>query len=329
MPHVKTRQITDRALGLSSIVSSDNAGASTATYSKNIRRKLRRYIEARAAEFEGQILVIAQIAALEALGPMPENVQALHFNALSGLDGFKDVRAIIQIGRPAPKPSDVEARAELMLGHGIDRLAAWYDKAPTSLLMADGSTGPQVFTRGGKGQNINLGHDHHPNATAEAIRWSICEGELIQGIGRGRGVNRTPETPLQIDILTNVPLPIPVNDAGTFESYEPTPEQTMQARGIIMHDTAAKGAWHIIAATLPDLFHSADAARKAFYRAAECSRGHIPISIPICTASTTLSGSDNHFGRFLSRCDATYFVVSWAVISCVLVTGDVVAGAFA
>ena len=48
-----------------------------------------------------------------------------------------------------------------------------------------------------------------------------------------------------------------------------------------------------------------------------------------CTASTTLSGSDNHFGRFLSRCDATYFVVSWAVISCVLVTGDVVAGAFA
>ena len=48
-----------------------------------------------------------------------------------------------------------------------------------------------------------------------------------------------------------------------------------------------------------------------------------------CTASTTLSGSDNHFGRFLSRCDAAYFVVSWAVISCVLVTGDVVAGAFA
>ena len=49
----------------------------------------------------------------------------------------------------------------------------------------------------------------------------------------------------------------------------------------------------------------------------------------VCTASTTLSGSDNHFGRFLSRCDAAYFVVSWAVISCVLVTGDVVAGAFA
>ena len=37
----------------------------------------------------------------------------------------------------------------------------------------------------------------------------------------------------------------------------------------------------VIAATLPDLFPSADAARKAFYRAAECSRGHIPISIPI------------------------------------------------
>jgi hypothetical protein len=28
---------------------------------------------------------------------------------------------------------------------------------------------------------------------------------------------------------------------------------------------------------------------------------------PICRTSTTLSGSDNHFGRSLSRCDVAYF----------------------
>jgi hypothetical protein len=49
-----------------------------------------------------------------------------------------------------------------------------------------------------------------------------------------------------------------------------------------------------------------------------------------CRASTTLSGSDNHFGRFMSRCDVTYVAVSWPVIaSSVLFCRDVVAGAFA
>ena len=48
----------------------------------------------------------------------------------------------------------------------------------------------------------------------------------------------------------------------------------------------------------------------------------------VCTAPTTLSGSDNLFGRFMSRCEVVYFVVSWAVISSVLVMGDFVAGAF-
>jgi hypothetical protein len=49
----------------------------------------------------------------------------------------------------------------------------------------------------------------------------------------------------------------------------------------------------------------------------------------VCTASTTLSGSDNHFGRFMSRCGVAYLVVSWSVISSGLFLTDVVAGAFA
>ena len=46
-----------------------------------------------------------------------------------------------------------------------------------------------------------------------------------------------------------------------------------------------------------------------------------------CRASTTLSGSDNHFGRFMSRCDVAYFVVFCAAAPSILVTDDVVAGA--
>ena len=49
---------------------------------------------------------------------------------------------------------------------------------------------------------------------------------------------------------------------------------------------------------------------------------------PPCRASTTLSGSVNHFGRFMSRCDIAYFVVSLSGFSSVLFSIDVVAGAF-
>ena len=52
----------------------------------------------------------------------------------------------------------------------------------------------------------------HADPTAEAIRWSICEAELIQAMGRGRGVNRTAENPLQIDLLTDVVLPVTVDE---------------------------------------------------------------------------------------------------------------------
>ena len=56
-----------------------------------------------------------------------------------------------------------------------------------------------------------LAMEEHADPIAEAVRWSICEGELIQAMGRGRGVNRTADTPLEIDLLTDVVLPVTVD----------------------------------------------------------------------------------------------------------------------
>lgn len=56
--------------------------------------------------------------------------------------------------------------------------------------------------------------DRHPDPLAEAIRWQICKGALVQIIGRGRGVNRTADNPL--DVLAgdhqsaDAPAPKPV-----------------------------------------------------------------------------------------------------------------------
>jgi hypothetical protein len=47
----------------------------------------------------------------------------------------------------------------------------------------------------------------HPDPVSERVRWQITEGELLRAIGRGRGVNRSAETPLDIHLWTDVPLP--------------------------------------------------------------------------------------------------------------------------
>ena len=261
MPYTTIRQVNDMAFGQSSIIGDG-------VYSRNLRRRLRHYIEHRARQFGGLVLVVAQMAVIEALGPM-KGVETLHFNALSGVDRYKDARLIIQIGRTQPAPADVEARAELILGDGIDRLTGWYDKIPAALTLADGTAGPQVQTLGGKGQEPVFGADQHPHPMAEAIRWTICEGELLQTAGRGRGVNRTADKPLQIDILTSVPLPLPIDEAGAFSSFEPTLADMMQARGVEVIDTSAKGAFDVIAAVLADIFKTPNAARIAWNREKE------------------------------------------------------------
>jgi|GEM_PF-1837914 len=272
MPHTTIRQVTNMAFGQSSIIGD-------VVYNQNLRRRLRHYIEHRARQFGGLVLVVAQMAVIEALGPM-KGVETLHFNALSGVDRYKDARLIIQIGRTQPAPSDVEARAELILGDGIDRLPGWYEKNPAALPLADSTAGPEVLVLRGKGQAHDHGADQHPHPMAEAIRWTICEGELLQTVGRGRGVNRTSDKPLQIDILTSVPLPLPIDDAGAFSSFEPTLADMMQARGVEVIDTSAKGAFDVIAAVLADIFTTSNAARIAWNRkktGEQRSRGHIPI----------------------------------------------------
>jgi putative DNA primase/helicase len=96
----------------------------------------------------------------------------------------------------------------------------------------------------------------HADLTAEAIRWSICEAELIQAMGRGRGVNRTAENPLQIDLLTDVVLPVTVSELVDWEDLRPTRHDLMAARGVVLENAAD------MAACFPDLWPTADAARQ-------------------------------------------------------------------
>jgi putative DNA primase/helicase len=261
MPHVKIRQITDSANAKSSLL--DGEGGARGRI-----KRLAYYVEARAFDLGGRSLVVAQKAVVEALTPhLPKHIKAIetaHFNALSGIDRWGDVRGIIIIGRTQPAPSAIEAMAEVLTGRPPEIIEGhWYGKSTAALNMNGTGEGPAIFSQKGDGGDIIEGTDRHPDPIAEALRWSICEAELIQSIGRGRGVNRTAETPLNIDLLTHIPLPCAIEEAGPFKNFEPTPFDLMAARGLVVPDTGAHGAWPMVAAALPDRFPSSDAARKA------------------------------------------------------------------
>lgn len=280
-PAVTVRQITNRAFGAATLAPADGAPDTALRHARNTRARLRRYIEARRAELGGDVLVIAQARTIDLLRAdgLPEGVETAHFNALSGLDRWRDVRGVILIGRTMPAPAAVEDMAEVLAARPMQRLAGWYESRPACLNMRGTGQGPAICRKGAKGAAASMGTDWHPDPLAEALRWQIAEGELMQALGRGRGVNRTDAAPLALDILTACPLPVAIDEAGTFEAFEPSPAAIMAARGVMVPDTMAKGAWAMVAAILPDLFPSAEAARDAGKDRA--SRGGNPIDSPI------------------------------------------------
>jgi putative DNA primase/helicase len=80
---------------------------------------------------------------------------------------------------------------------------SWYPKVQRGIRLADGT---------GRATD----GDQHPDPMAEAIRWQTHEGELVQAMGRARAINRTADTPLDIDLLFDTCLPIVVDEVKAW-----------------------------------------------------------------------------------------------------------------
>jgi hypothetical protein len=178
------------------------------------RKTLRRYILKRSMELSGApALVVCQKRFEQHLKEMrlPDNITVEHYNDISGLDDYKDVRLMIMIGRTAPGPRAMEAMAAALSGVQPVLLKpkngfVWYDQTLDGIrVKGQGENG--VGTKGGR----------HPDPFVEAVRWQIHEGELMQALGRARGINRTDGTPLAIDLLFDTCLPVSVNEVCLWE----------------------------------------------------------------------------------------------------------------
>ena len=133
--------------------------------------------------------------------------------------------------------------AAQLTGCAVDTVPGWYSDVATAREMA---SGPIVAANAVR----------HPDPAAEAIRWQIAEGELVQIIGRGRGVSRTDANPLDVLVLCDLPLPVPVSLLITASELEPSPVDEMLALGGVALLSARDAA-----EAYPGLFVSAKAAK--------------------------------------------------------------------
>jgi len=232
-PHMRVRQVIDRAFALSML---DPDGATDPKEAKRRTNRLRELHavvarEAR-AHASGRVLVVAQKrvrAVLETMGALPPTVAWAHHGAVAGLDAWGDVRAMVVIGRTMPSPRSVELQAEALTGAAVPPLPGWYPRVDATREMADGSLQAAEA-------------DRHPHPTAEALRQQACEHGLVQVVGRGRGVNRGPGNPLDVLLLVDTPVSLPVQDTLAAADMAPSPADLMLSLGGIAY--ADPGAAH-------------------------------------------------------------------------------------
>jgi putative DNA primase/helicase len=251
-PHMAVTQVTNWNASRRKLVPS--GAAVTAKSAANNVERLRDLIEVEAYRKRDQgglvgerrvdVLVVtykATAAALEA-GRLPSNVDVTYLGNLTGLDRWRGVAGLILAGWGFIGVGDVERRAELLKGAPLEALAHargdWYAEEIVGGRRRGSDFGP------------GLTRCFHTDPMAEALRWSMVEGELIQAIGRGRGIRRSADDPLDVTILCNVPLPFEA-DFTTWAEVQPQPFELMAARGVELEaKPGARGFWTVVGAVL-------------------------------------------------------------------------------
>jgi putative DNA primase/helicase len=251
-----------------------NASVSGAKLKRKMNLKhMRRYILKRWIELGcREMLVICQLEAEEGfrrlekkMGKMPANIHVRHFNAIEGLDQFRTVRGLILIGRTAPGPDKIETMTGALTGREPAVKAPlapngryrWYPPAKRGIRLSK-----EAANRMGM-PGVAVVCDEHPDAECEAVRWQICEGELLQALGRARAVNRTAESPLDIDIVDDVVLPVDVDEVLVDEEISEAIEGWASDGVMLSSPTDLVKAW-------PDVWSLRTAERTLAELAAKC-----------------------------------------------------------
>jgi|SaaInlStandDraft_4_1057021.scaffolds.fasta_scaffold05386_1 hypothetical protein len=119
---------------------------------------------------------------------LPEKVETLHYGKVTGSNRYSMVPCIVVAGRIEMPVAVAERLAAMLSAKELRPSLPNYQKQNVLV----------------KGESVSA--YYHPDSLVESLRRSMNESQLLQAIGRGRAVRRTHENPLDVLILTSVPL---------------------------------------------------------------------------------------------------------------------------
>ena len=191
----------------------------------------------------------------------PPNVKFEHFNALRGVDAYKDFDAIIVIGRNQPAFDAMEDYAK----------ALYFDHPEALLLGADPAYEERGYSLsdGAFGVSVQV----HPDQRIQGVMEQHRERESEQVIDRLRPVHHQ-GTPKVVFLLSNIPLDIEVAILRTWNEMANGGSRLEQALERCTDGVLSLRPEHL-AATYPDLWPTEAAAKKDSAR----KKGQLPIDI--------------------------------------------------
>jgi len=174
----------------------------------------------------------------------PEGIATMHYGATSGIDIYRNVPSLIIAGRIMLPVRDTERLGSYLKDEAIaeSNCESWYSKRNQTIVT--------------ESSEVTIESDFHTDPIVEAVRYSKTEGELLQAIGRARGIRRDDENPLDILILTNVPIPIDVDLLTTWPEVVPT-----KLEALLADNKIAPLSYSELARIYPTQFNSIKVAR--------------------------------------------------------------------
>ena len=224
-PHMRVVQVDDRAFGYGSVISgSDPATARTAA---GHQRRIADLMTVARAGTGGAGLLVGpkeMVKQMTAAGMVSSGWETATFGSLRGVDRFKTASVGVVASRQLPTPADIELMAEVVFGRDVKHLDSdWYPTTAAIRLMADG-TGRETLV------------ECHPDPDVETVRWTLCEAEVLQGIGRLRGVRRDADHPVLVFVLNQLDLGhLAISELQTWDDLSAAcgPTMLMAARGCV------------------------------------------------------------------------------------------------
>ncbi|MBR1300598.1 hypothetical protein [Bradyrhizobium sp. AUGA SZCCT0042] len=257
-PHEHMTQVVGLPVGKASLSKLEPGKRSNTEENRvaNKRERLLKTVRKLAAGRRTLLITNKELEPLfEEAGP---NFETAHFNAIEGIDRWRDVDCLITIGRPLPAPDAVEQMAAALTGKPISLPQQPPKRAggrPQTMIEQEQTV------RLKNGADVTLTARVFGLPEAELIRQAVTNAAIVQAVGRARGVNRTAANPVEIwMILDDTVLPLELDAVVAFTDLEPNKIDIMIERGIVP-------AYSADAAKLyPDLWPTSQAARKAYSR---------------------------------------------------------------